>query len=931
MGRMEKAVYRNTPTVMAHESRGLAVREIAFYRHPDPLDETQVRITGHRFTASGFLKQSADPRLADQGLASFIYTCDLRGNALHTRSVDAGTSVNLKDTAGRPLLTVSGILGTGDSTGDHSQAVNHTWHYEVPTLPGRLLAVSEQVASGDPRTTQRFIYAASTAAGKDLNIAGLCINHYDTAGMMATECMALSGVPLSTTRRLPKAATAPDIQVDWHGADPAAWNTLLAPETYTTVTCSDATGNVLLTQDAADHQQRVTYGVNGQLACSWLTVKDSAEQPVVTTLAHSAAGQKLSETHGNGVTCTYQYEPRTQRLAIIRVERATGLLQDLRYQYEPVGNVLSARDEAQQTRIWRNQRVEPESLYGYDSLYQLVSASGREMANAGRQNSRSTPAFVPLASDNTSYTRYTRHYHYDTAGNLTQIRHSAPATHNGYTTDITISNRSNRGVTSSLAGTPEEVDALFTAAGHQRQLQPGQALEWTPRGELQKVTPVVRDGAPGDHEHYRYDAHCQRVLKSSTQQLNSQQVIYLGNLELRTTGKENLQVLCVGEAGHAQARVLHWVAGKPAEIANDQLRYQYGDLIGSHGLELDASGNLISQEEYYPYGETSVWAARSAVEADYKTVRFSGKERDATGLYYYGYRYYQPWTGRWLSADPAETVDGLNVYCMVRNNPHTYADSNGLMLTITAYGLSQFPPDEAETVKQALDAAHTALRKVVTTDQPPHTDIMETFFGPDYRSALPNIVNSWRRMESMLTSYATPEIGYKKIIRSTGGASTLTAFISSADIQGNIHIADGFFYISSFTDTFRAATIAHEISHLRRVAGIPSVGAASQDFFYHYGRNNPEGSFKIAYQGRLMVNDVVDRIGLFNEIAAENNYEIMRVDDQSIHYIDQQRLYLLPLNDAVSRFNASSSLRARITSKNADSLAYSAMAMAARL
>jgi len=62
-------------------------------------------------------------------------------------------------------------------------------------------------------------------------------------------------------------------------------------------------------------------------------------------------------------------------------------------------------------------------------------------------------------------------------------------------------------------------------------------------------------------------------------------------------------------------------------------------------------------------------------------VRYSGKERDATGLYYYGYRYYQPWAGRWLSADPAETVDGLNLYRMVRNNPITLMDSNGLIPT----------------------------------------------------------------------------------------------------------------------------------------------------------------------------------------------------------------------------------------------------------
>uniref|UniRef100_UPI0013DAE647 RHS repeat-associated core domain-containing protein n=1 Tax=Stenotrophomonas maltophilia TaxID=40324 RepID=UPI0013DAE647 len=62
---------------------------------------------------------------------------------------------------------------------------------------------------------------------------------------------------------------------------------------------------------------------------------------------------------------------------------------------------------------------------------------------------------------------------------------------------------------------------------------------------------------------------------------------------------------------------------------------------------------------------------------DYKTHRYSGKERDATGLYYYGYRYYQPWAGRWLSSDPAGTVDGLNLFRMVRNNPVTLRDDDG--------------------------------------------------------------------------------------------------------------------------------------------------------------------------------------------------------------------------------------------------------------
>ncbi len=104
------------------------------------------------------------------------------------------------------------------------------------------------------------------------------------------------------------------------------------------------------------------------------------------------------------------------------------------------------------------------------------------------------------------------------------------------------------------------------------------------------------------------------------------------------------------------------------------MRYGMGDRTGSIRLELDDQASLISREEYYPYGGTAVWTARSQIEADTKfAVRYSGKERDATGLYDYGHRHYQPWIGRWLSSDPAGTVDGLNLYRMVRNNPETLA------------------------------------------------------------------------------------------------------------------------------------------------------------------------------------------------------------------------------------------------------------------
>ncbi|QDL35718.1 RHS repeat protein (plasmid) [Serratia liquefaciens] len=689
---MSTSLYSKTPTVTVLDNRGLTVRVVAYHRHPDTPDITSERITRHQYDARGFLTQSADPRQHNAGLANFSYQTDLTGNVLRSQGVDNGITVALNDAAGRPFMAVSNISTVDDGTEDLSQAVTRTWQYEDASLPGRPLSITEQVKGEAARITERFVYAGHTDADKTLNLAGACVSHYDTAGLTQTDSIALTGVPLSVTRRLLKDADNPDIVADWEGEDASAWNDLLAPESYTTLTTADATGAVLTTTDARGNLQRVAYDVAGLLSGSWLTLNGGKEQAVVASLTYSAAGQKLREEHGNGVVTTYTYEPETQRLTGIKTERPAGhasgarVLQDLRYEYDPVGNVLKISNDAEETRFWRNQKVVPENAYVYDSLYQLVSATGREMANAGQQGSSLPSVAVPLPADNSAYTNYTRTYTYDSTGNLTQIRHSAPATSNSYTTDITVSDKSNRGVLSTLTGNPSDVDALFTASGQQTQLQPGQNLIWTPRNELLKVTPVVRDGGTDDRESYRYDAGSQRILKVSTHKTGNstqtQRVLYLPELELRTTKAgdtltESLQVMTVGEAGRAQVRGLHWESGRPDSISNDQLRYSYDNLTGSSGLELDGDGNVISMEEYYPCGGTAVWAARNAVEANYKTVRYSGKERDATGLYYYGYRYYQPWAGRWLSSDPAGTVDGLNLFRMVRNNPVSMKDNDG--------------------------------------------------------------------------------------------------------------------------------------------------------------------------------------------------------------------------------------------------------------
>jgi RHS repeat-associated protein len=51
--------------------------------------------------------------------------------------------------------------------------------------------------------------------------------------------------------------------------------------------------------------------------------------------------------------------------------------------------------------------------------------------------------------------------------------------------------------------------------------------------------------------------------------------------------------------------------------------------------------------------------------------------KTASGVLYYGFRYYNPNTGRWLTKDPAGERGGVNLYGFVNNNPIYWMDVLG--------------------------------------------------------------------------------------------------------------------------------------------------------------------------------------------------------------------------------------------------------------
>ncbi len=58
----------------------------------------------------------------------------------------------------------------------------------------------------------------------------------------------------------------------------------------------------------------------------------------------------------------------------------------------------------------------------------------------------------------------------------------------------------------------------------------------------------------------------------------------------------------------------------------------------------------------------------TAPMAKINPLRFSTKyQDDESDLLYYGYRYYKPSTGSWLSPDLIEENDKPNVYCFIGN------------------------------------------------------------------------------------------------------------------------------------------------------------------------------------------------------------------------------------------------------------------------
>jgi RHS repeat-associated protein len=703
----EVSLFYDTPETHRLDNQGRPFQVI------QQLVENVQLITHHELDIQGHECSSTDP----SGVRCFEHTFDMSGKVLKTMSADAGSHWTLHNAMGQPMHS-------WDSRGFHTSTSYDELHRPVKV---HVKGIDEKKIVDN--TVELMVYGEEQGNGELRNMRGKLFQHYDQAGVVEFSSYDIKGKALKSTRRLRKNYRDEPNWIKDKEEDLLEQKQPDLKTEFVTQWAHDALGRVIREVHPDGSISMPQYHPEGWMKQLDVSMAGSTKDklPFVRGVNYNAKGQRTNIRYGNGVSTSYLYDNKTFRLKNLKTiknnsmargclaavvppfilrrfsvkDPSAGQLQDLHYSYDLVGNITEIRDDAQQTNFFKGQVVAPINTYTYDALYRLKSANGREhigqAKTSGHGSDHNFRAQTPLPTDGQAMRAYTENYDYDASGNIEKIGHKAVA---GDWTKTFIYNevskinpdeKSNR-LSACKVGKAKHQTAAYTYDDHgnMASLPHLSLMHWDHRDQLRATARQrVNDGTP-ETTWYVYDAAGQRVRQVTDRSANKGEALirkkerlYLGGFEIYREYKNDGEVKLERETLHIMDDKQRIAMVEKRTKGMDKTptiltRYQLGNHLNSASLELNENANIISYEEFTPFGSSSYQAVRNQTETS-KRYRYSGKERDdATGLYYYGFRYYAPWLCRWMSTDPAGTVDGLNLYAFVKGNPIKLVDHLGL-------------------------------------------------------------------------------------------------------------------------------------------------------------------------------------------------------------------------------------------------------------
>lgn len=675
----QAAKHANTPTVLHFDTLGRPVLSVDHNRSTtNGVDEFY--LTRVNLDIEGNLRKVTDAR----GNAVMQYKYDLLGNKVFQRSMDAGQRWLLINILGNPLRT-------WDERNHEFQ-----YFYDILHRPTHSKVIGGDGSAALSHIFERIFYGETETDPELKNLRGQIVNHFDTGGVIETPEYDFKRQPVSTTRKLFK-----DYKgiANWLDANLAAD---LETENFTFTTEIDALGRI--TRQTAPDGSIITPSYNEAGLLNAETVKHphlSNPSTYIKDIDYNEKGQRNQIIYGNDVVSRFTYDKETFRLIRLETKRQNSdPLQDWRYTFDAVGNITHIEDKNIPVVFFDNQKIEGISQYTYDALYRLVAASGREnnqpLSFDGKDNWNDAAYMQQLnPGDPMAMRSYSQSYQYDAVGNILQMRHQASG--NAWVRNYNYQGANNRLISTQIGANtylyPHHAQHGFMIA-----MPHLEDIGWNFKEELVKTIRQRRtDGGTPETTYYQYDGQGQRIRKITENPANAgieptkkDERIYVAGYELykQHSGPDaGLERTSLSLMDEQHRFVMIDTETKPRVVLGVTLgrtnpeqtvRYQLHNHLGSAALELDDAAQVISYEEYHPYGTTAFQAKNASIKAAAKRYRYTGMERDEeSGLEYHSARYYLPWLGRWINGDPEKLAGGLNIFAYCRGNPIVRVDMNG--------------------------------------------------------------------------------------------------------------------------------------------------------------------------------------------------------------------------------------------------------------